>query len=360
LFPAAAPLVPAGRQIAFDAGGSLYRFDMDTRQFRQLTRGPLPAFSPAWSPDGRRLVYFQITRISPTLRVAMMTMDAHTGRRQAVVPHLRGAWEEEQPRDALGSARMGLSASWSPTGKTIVYANVAGRNGAIWLVDAAGGEPKRLAPETENVSFPNWSPDGRRLVYLAAPPVAEEGAEEEGAPPEGRETLRVADAATRSSRLLFALPPGFEIAAPPRWTNDGRTVGVSLKGPGDNESGMQQAWLIPVGWGKVRKLVDIPGETWFTFSRSGRTVLYWTHPDDSAGETEGVVACMSAPTWRRRVLFTMPKLRDPDPSPVPVLSPDGSCVAVVLAPEDGPARLRIAPVASGRPRDYLVPTGDGA
>ena len=39
------------------------------------------------------------------------------------------------------------------------------QKGAIWLVDVASG---RQRPLVEGASQPRWSPDGRRLAYVAA------------------------------------------------------------------------------------------------------------------------------------------------------------------------------------------------
>src|SRR5262249_27165081 len=37
----------------------------------------------------------------------------------------------------------------------------------IWLVDAAGGEPRQLTAGPRTDSLPRWSPDGRTLAFLS-------------------------------------------------------------------------------------------------------------------------------------------------------------------------------------------------
>lgn len=49
---------PDGSRVAFSALGGLYLMDMaDGAVPRRLDTGPVPAFHPSWSPDGRRLTY---------------------------------------------------------------------------------------------------------------------------------------------------------------------------------------------------------------------------------------------------------------------------------------------------------------
>jgi hypothetical protein len=51
--------------------------------------------------------------------------------------------------------------SWSPDGRFLAYA--AGSPISVWVVSAAGGEPRKLTPDGGD--YPRWSPDGRWIAY---------------------------------------------------------------------------------------------------------------------------------------------------------------------------------------------------
>ena len=57
--------------------------------------------------------------------------------------------------------------SWSPDGRRIAFeASIAG-NSDIFVIDADGGEPKRLTVEASIDGLPNWSQDGRTIFFTS-------------------------------------------------------------------------------------------------------------------------------------------------------------------------------------------------
>jgi len=84
---------------------------------------------------------------------------------------------------------------------------------AIWVVDAAGGEPKQFTAGAKRDSSPRWSPDGMWLAF-----VSERGEE--------KPQLAIMPTAGGESRLLTKLPLG---AGVPAWSPDGSQIAFSAR-----------------------------------------------------------------------------------------------------------------------------------
>jgi Tol biopolymer transport system component len=75
-----------------------------------------------------------------------------------------------------GSGRTQLTpndrASWDPSvcgdGRHIVYSSYGEQKGGVWRMDADGSNPTRIADETTAVA-PQCSPDGRWVIYTRGP-----------------------------------------------------------------------------------------------------------------------------------------------------------------------------------------------
>ncbi|RSN09271.1 amidohydrolase [Nonomuraea sp. WAC 01424] len=138
---------PDGSAIAFRALNDIY-----------LTRDggtPEPLFRDRWwkadpdfSPDGRRLAF--VTDRTGTLNV--WVRDLATG-------------ADRQVTRLTDSAA--LSVRWSPDGKEIAYLD---QDGALWVVDVATGDLRKIFDATFEPGRPTWSPDGRTLALAAVVP----------------------------------------------------------------------------------------------------------------------------------------------------------------------------------------------
>jgi serine/threonine-protein kinase len=105
---------------------------------------------PAYSPDGRQIAY--------NVRGGGVFVVGATG---------------ESPRRLT---TFGSNPAWSPDGKRIVFgteevttAYNVNNTGTLWIVDAAGGEPRRVdRGETNGVYQPAWSPSGERIAFWSS------------------------------------------------------------------------------------------------------------------------------------------------------------------------------------------------
>ena len=105
---------------------------------------------PAYSPDGKQIAY--------SLRGGGLFVVGATG------------------ESARRLTTFGSYPAWSPDGRRIVFSseevdtpyNTLGA-GRLWIVDAAGGEPREIALALETRDFggyqPAWSPSGARIAY---------------------------------------------------------------------------------------------------------------------------------------------------------------------------------------------------
>jgi Tol biopolymer transport system component len=105
----------------------------------------------SWSPDGSRIV-FESERDSPKGLPDIWVMNAD-GSDQARLLEMTGS--EYYPE-------------WSPDGKLIVFSHFGGSGGAgIWTVRADGTKARLLAGGP--LHNPAWSPDGRWIAYDGEP-----------------------------------------------------------------------------------------------------------------------------------------------------------------------------------------------
>jgi dipeptidyl aminopeptidase/acylaminoacyl peptidase len=77
----------------------------------------------------------------------------------------------------LGNSGESIAASWTPDGTGVVFSATTNRNEwtyrdvvtSLWLVSAAGGEPRRVTPDRGDYGEPRFSPDGRALYATMSP-----------------------------------------------------------------------------------------------------------------------------------------------------------------------------------------------
>lgn len=213
----------------------------------QLTAGPMNTWATLPSRDGKRLFV-----IGSKLRGELVQYDS---KMRQFVPYLSGISAEgvDFSRDGAwvayvtfpegvlwrsrvdGSQRLQLSFQptraflprWSPDGKRIAFMAVApGKPWKISLVSAEGGSSQQLLPGERNEADPNWSPDGNSLVFggLPSTPLPSLPAAADlfvGTP--GSLAIHVLDLRTHQDSEL----PGSEGLYSPRWSPDGNYISAT-------------------------------------------------------------------------------------------------------------------------------------
>ena len=126
----------------------LWRSRPDTSERVQLTNGPLEAFSPRWSPDGRRIAFMGLTPATKQQGIY-------------VVPARGG-----EPAKVFGGAADNVT--WSPDGGSLLFAAADEHSQSRFLIlDLAGGKTSVL-PASEGLNSPAWSLDGKYVSAVSA------------------------------------------------------------------------------------------------------------------------------------------------------------------------------------------------
>lgn len=157
----------------------------------RITHDAARETGPAWSPDGKRIVFAR---------------SARTGNRSSL--WIVGGAGRGVRRLTFGN--VDLEPSWASDGKTIVFVRIDPRTSrsGIWQIRPTGSGLRRILPHLSGVTHPLWSPDGSRLLLS-----------------DGTRLFTVSRSGSRRTltRLWTDARGGLEDPQP-GWTPDGRWV----------------------------------------------------------------------------------------------------------------------------------------
>lgn len=174
---------------------------------RRISDGVGWDFSPAISPDGKRVAY--VSNRHDAIELRTMSIDG-TGHKRLV-----------KSKEEISAP------AWSPDGTAVVFECERAGARRICLVAAAGGNVAELTTDAWAAS-PAWSPDGKRIAFLAKDA-------------SGAAQLWVMDADGKNARALTK--EGRH--ASPVWSPDGTRIACSREAERDVE-----VVVIPADGGK--------------------------------------------------------------------------------------------------------------
>lgn len=144
---------PTGTRVVFEDYGTragngpqLSVLAVQSGRVRRITHSVALDESPAWSPDGRHIVFSRAPLSGPDDGLWLM--------------NAAGGGERHLTYNTLGD----VCASWSPDGRRIAFARTRNATGVrdLWLMRAGGGGQHRLIA---GASCASWSPDGSQLAF---------------------------------------------------------------------------------------------------------------------------------------------------------------------------------------------------
>jgi tol-pal system beta propeller repeat protein TolB len=156
---------PDGQKIAFvsqrDGNREVYIMDANCASLPagcgqnavNVTRHPADDWTPAWSPDGKRLAFSSIREGNWEIFVLDTTCFASP---------------ESCPDSAVQLTTNGsgnLGPVWSLDGSRIAYSSKAPGNWDIYTMTPGGADVRQLTTDPGNDLSPAWSPDGTRLAF---------------------------------------------------------------------------------------------------------------------------------------------------------------------------------------------------
>ena len=163
---------PDGRWVAYvkyrQDAIELWVFDIEKKESHQITSGGAVNIEPRFSPDGRRLAFVST---SYNNRFHIFVGDFNAGELTSV-RRLTGESRSNLPRFYYSEFDHEISPAWSPDGRDLIFVSNRGRiygTGGFWRMKAdPGSEPREIHyEETAWKARPDLSPDGKRIVYAS-------------------------------------------------------------------------------------------------------------------------------------------------------------------------------------------------
>lgn len=249
---------PDGAYIVFSSDrlsgqGRLWKVAASGGQPEPLPVGQGGAYFPSLSRDGRRLAYTQA--------------DANTNIWRYEVPRTTG--RSAPPTKLIASTGGNIDPQYSPDGKRIVFVSSRAGSREIWVCDSDGSNPRQLTSfGGAHVGVPVWSPDGREILFYATP--------------EGRAGMYVVSEEGGQPRNVKDMVS---------WSRDGKWIYFT-----SDRTGALQVWKRPAEGGEAVQVTKQGGAGYRPFeSPDGKSVYYekfegeasalWKVPAEGGEET---------------------------------------------------------------------------
>jgi serine/threonine-protein kinase len=146
-------LSPDGKTVALSVSGDIFTYDAQRGAMSRITFDSANSRFPVWTPDGKHIVY---------------------------APMAGGIWwtradGSAQPQHILDTPSLAAPGSFSPDGRRLAYYQIRETAARIWILPLDTTDPDRPKPgkpepipaSSEGQFDPAFSPDGRWLAYAS-------------------------------------------------------------------------------------------------------------------------------------------------------------------------------------------------
>lgn len=206
----------------------------------------------------------------------------------------------KESRGLLTGKERATGLAWRPAGSAISFLakREKQKETQVWMIPAAGGDAIQVTASPSPILSYKWSPDGKRLAYIAVnPPTAKEAKLKDA----GYEFVYFEENLKHRNIYLVEIDGAGKAGAPVQLTNDinvwsfefapdGKTIafGGSPQNLVDQEYVSQKVYLLDVASKTYRQLTNNPGKLGnYAFSPDGKHLAYnaaLTKNDHSASQ----------------------------------------------------------------------------
>ena len=315
-------LSPDGRTLAFgrrvDIKADLYLLAVSdgfkaVGEAKRIELGNLSADGPAWTEDGREIVFWDMADLSGLWRIDVLGSEGRSAKPQrlaalgekAASPAIsrRGhrlaytsfsvhssiwriavsAGSNARVEKSAGSVngntpfiystRDDLGPQFSRDGKRIAFVSNRSGNQEIWVCDSDGSNPVQLTSfHGPNVSTPRWSPDDVQIAF--------------DSDAEGEEDVWMIGASGGKPVRLTTHPAN---DGDPSWSRDGKWIYFD-----SHRTGEQQVWKIPadggeaiqVTWGGGFAPLESPDGKFLYYTKAQGNTSLWRTPVEGGQATK--------------------------------------------------------------------------
>ena len=201
---------PDGRRVAFERDfanhAGVFTMNADGSDLRSLTPTGLQGM-PAYSPDGSTIVYDRTLGEAgkPSQDDALWLMDTAGGNQRRLTA-----------RQAPGHPKIEGQPEFSPDGRQVAFARAeTDTRSAVFVINIDGTGVRRLTPWELGANMPHWSPDGRRIAFNSYPDAHPKGVSS---------NVYVVNADGTGLHRITRLHGGKRNAGMGSWSPDGRLI----------------------------------------------------------------------------------------------------------------------------------------